>query len=75
MPDEYPIGIGIEGEQSPITVGAVINLSSPNGHPNFFHASAPDIIGTWVTLPPTFIQRELESDGRWAQQKAAEISN
>jgi hypothetical protein len=34
MPDEHPIGIGIEGEQPPITVGTVINLSSPNDHAN-----------------------------------------
>jgi len=38
MPDEHPIGIRIEGEQPPITVGAAINLSSPNDHANLLHA-------------------------------------
>jgi len=34
VPDEYPTGIRIEGEQPPITVGTVINLSYANGHAN-----------------------------------------
>jgi hypothetical protein len=34
MPDEHPIGIRIEGEQPPIAVGAVVNLSGPNDHAN-----------------------------------------
>jgi hypothetical protein len=61
MPDEYPIGIGFEGEQSPITVGAVINLSSPNGHANFLHAPGPDIIGTWRRRPRKFQTEALPS--------------
>jgi hypothetical protein len=32
MPDEHPIGVRIEGEQPPIAVGAVVNLSGPNSH-------------------------------------------
>ena len=48
MPDEHPIGIRIEGEQPPITVGAVINLSSPNDHANLLHAPARNIIGAWT---------------------------
>jgi hypothetical protein len=31
----YPTGIRIEGEQPPITVGTVINLSGLNNHANF----------------------------------------
>src|SRR6266511_1170498 len=34
MPDEDPICIRIEGEQPPITVGAVVNLSGSNDHAN-----------------------------------------
>jgi hypothetical protein len=34
MPDEHSIGIRIEGEQPPITVGAVVNLSGSNDHTN-----------------------------------------
>jgi hypothetical protein len=34
MPDEHPTCVRIEGEQPPIAVGAVVNLSSPNGHAN-----------------------------------------
>jgi len=34
MPDEHPVGITIDGEQPSITVGAVVNLSSSNGHVN-----------------------------------------
>jgi hypothetical protein len=32
MPDEHPIRVRIEGEQPPIAVGAVVNLSGPNDH-------------------------------------------
>jgi hypothetical protein len=32
MPDEHPTGLGIAGEQPTIAVGAVVNLSGPNGH-------------------------------------------
>ena len=34
MPDEDPVAIRIEGKQPSITVGTVVNLSSPNGHDN-----------------------------------------
>ena len=34
MSNEHPIGVRIEGEQPPIAVGAVVNLSGPNGHAN-----------------------------------------
>jgi hypothetical protein len=32
MPDEHSIRVRIEGEQPPITVSAVVNLSGPNDH-------------------------------------------
>jgi hypothetical protein len=32
MPDEHATGLRIAGEQPAIPVGAVVNLSSPNGH-------------------------------------------
>jgi hypothetical protein len=35
MPDEHPIGVRIEGEQPPIAIGTVVNLSSPNDHAEF----------------------------------------
>jgi len=35
MPDEHPIRIRIDGEQPPITVGAMVNLSGPNDHAKF----------------------------------------
>jgi hypothetical protein len=35
MPDEHPIGVRIGGEQPPIAIGAVVNLSGPNGHAKF----------------------------------------
>src|SRR5262249_3823262 len=34
LTDEHPTCVRIEGEQPPIAVGAVVNLSSPNGHAN-----------------------------------------
>jgi hypothetical protein len=41
MPDEYPIGIRITGEQPPIPVGTAVNLSGPNGHAEFAPRSSP----------------------------------
>src|SRR5439155_16905917 len=45
MPDEYPIGIRITGEQPPIPVGTAVNLSGPNGHAEFAPCSIPSHIG------------------------------
>ena len=45
MPDEHPVGITIDGEQPSITVGAVVNLSSSNGHTTLFPPSI-------ATVPP-----------------------
>jgi len=35
MPDEYPTGIRIAGEQPAIPVGTAVDLSGPNGHAKF----------------------------------------
>jgi hypothetical protein len=36
VPHEHPAAVGIDGEQPPITVGADINGSGPNGHAEFY---------------------------------------
>jgi hypothetical protein len=48
MPDEHPICIRIEGEQPPITVGAVVNLSGPNDHASAPCSISKIIIGIWL---------------------------
>jgi chaperonin GroES len=43
MPDKYPMGIRITGEQPPISVGAAVNLSGPNSHAEFAPCSTLSI--------------------------------
>jgi hypothetical protein len=66
MPDEHPIGVRIEGEQPPIAIGAVVNLSGPNGHANRSVLHALEVgIGRSATRPRvySFLGFELLDEG------------